>query len=249
MVGPHGQADLPYRVWRRHPGIQSELVQEIATALQATLLPEERARVQAVRTDKPEAQMLYWQARDFQNHPTLLLASLCEAERLYKQAVAIDPNFATAYARLAQTVGRIAFNYEPSDARYAAMFTYAQKALALQPDSGEVHIALGSYHYWKSHGYPRSLEELTLAQRALPKDTEVLRAIGYVQRRQGRWAAARANCMMLAGLMSRWMRSAAPAAMSAWVTWRATSSAKSGDRCPRRRTRSARVSPSMNSIA
>ena len=173
--------------------IQSDIAREIAVSLRARLSPEEQAQVATVRTENTEAQELYWRARGFQTQPEILLDTLRQAEALFKQAIALDPNFAAAHARLAQTIGRIAFNYEPSASRYAEMLSYAQTALHLQPDLGEAHLALGSYHYWWSHDYPRSLDELTIAQRALPNDTEVLRAIGYVQRRQGRWDDARAS--------------------------------------------------------
>ncbi len=173
--------------------IQSDLAQKIATALRATLSPEEKERVETRATGNADAYALYLQGREFQNRPGVVLDNFRNAAEFYQKAIALDDQFAVAYARLSQVIGRIAFNYEPSDERYAQVLTAARKALELQPDLGEGHLALGSYYYWKDRDYPKALGELTLAARALPNDQEVVRAIGYVQRRQGSWQEARAS--------------------------------------------------------
>ncbi len=170
--------------------LQSEIAQKIAAALQATLSPEEKARVETKLTGNPDAYVLFLRGREFQNR-LITLDSLRVAEGLYRQALALDPNFAVAYARLSQTLGRIAFNYEPSDEHYADVLANARRALALQPDLGEGHLALGCYFYWYKRAYDQSLAELAIAARALPNDAEILRIMGYVQRRQGRMDAAR----------------------------------------------------------
>lgn len=172
--------------------IQSEVAQNIAAALRATLSPEEKARVEIKPTDNPEAYALFLRGRDFQTRP-ITLDNLRVAENLYQQAIALDSRYALAYARLSQTIGRLAFNYEPSNEHYADALANAHRALSLQPDLAEGHLALGCYFYWYKRDYPQALAELDIAARALPNDAEVLRLIGYVQRRQGRMDDARAN--------------------------------------------------------
>ena len=99
--------------------LQSELAQEIATTLRATLSPAERARVEVKPTSNAEAYVLFLRAREYENEPDFLLASLQKAEDLFAQAIALDPNFALAYARMSRTCSQIAFNYEPTAERRA----------------------------------------------------------------------------------------------------------------------------------
>ena len=51
-------------------------------------------------------------------------------------------------------------------------------------------MALGYYHYWGHLDYERALQEFEAARRLQPSNSDVLGAIGYVERRRGRWDAA-----------------------------------------------------------
>ena len=62
-----------------------------------------------------------------------------------------------------------------------------QSLRRLRPDSGETHLALAKHLYLGYLDYDRARQELTVAQRMLPNDTDVLSAAGYIDRRQGRW--------------------------------------------------------------
>ncbi len=64
------------------------------------------------------------------------------------------------------------------------------RALELAPEAAEAHLALGYYHYWCHREYERALEAFAIAEKGLPNDAELLEAIAYVRRRQGRWGAA-----------------------------------------------------------
>src|SRR5205814_6218879 len=91
--------------------LQGELASEIATALRATLSPEEKARVETKPTSNADAYVLYLQARGPQNRPSALLQDTQLAEQLYKRPIALDPKFALAHAQLSHT---LAETYHPS---------------------------------------------------------------------------------------------------------------------------------------
>src|SRR5205814_10541097 len=91
--------------------LQGELASEIATALRATLSPEEKARVETKPTSNADAYVLYLQARGPQNRPSALLQDRQLAEQLYKRAIPLDPEFALAHAQLSHT---LAETYHPS---------------------------------------------------------------------------------------------------------------------------------------
>src|SRR4029077_9784788 len=84
-------------------GLQGELAGEIADALRVRLSPEEKARVETKPTQNADAYVFYLRANQIERNPDTLLEDYKTAEQLYMQAIAVDPNFALAHARLAST--------------------------------------------------------------------------------------------------------------------------------------------------
>ena len=82
--------------------LQGELAAEIATALAAKLSPEEKAQVEAKLTNNPDAYVVYLRGREFQMRPEVSRDNYVAAEQCYRHAVALDPRFALAHARLAE---------------------------------------------------------------------------------------------------------------------------------------------------
>ena len=81
-------------------GLQGELATQIAATLKAKLAPEEKARLEVKPTDNPEAYALYLKALGRERAVTESFEDLTAAEQLYAQAIALDPKFALAHARL-----------------------------------------------------------------------------------------------------------------------------------------------------
>lgn len=125
--------------------LQGELAKEIATALRATLSPEEKERVEKKPTSNADAYALYLRARQYELAPDTLLQNYQMAEQLYEKAIALDPAFALAYARLAITRAAIFHYYEPLPTWKAQVLTDAEEALRLEPKLAEAHAALGLY--------------------------------------------------------------------------------------------------------
>src|SRR5207253_7407077 len=123
--------------------LQGELASEIATALRATLSPEEKARVETKPTSNADAYVLYLQGREYQTRPDNLLQDFRSAINLYDQAIKLDPKFALAHARLSATASNIYHFYEPTEAWKQKAHAEALESLRLQPNLGEGHLALG----------------------------------------------------------------------------------------------------------
>jgi TolB-like protein/Flp pilus assembly protein TadD len=168
-------------------GLQGELASQIATELRATLSPEEKGRVETKPTENPDAYVLYLKARPYEANPDRLFEDLTLAERLYTEALQHDPSFALAHARLSATLARIYHWFDPTGDRKTRMKASADKALALKPDLGEGHLALGLYYYWAESNYEKALEEFRLAAAALPNDGEIGYFSAAIRRRQGKW--------------------------------------------------------------
>jgi tetratricopeptide (TPR) repeat protein len=147
----------------------------------------ERAALAAVGTRNPEAFDLYLRGMDYLGR-TNQEADLRNAARFFEQAVKADPSFAQAHARLSRVHAQIYWHhYDRTDARLRLAKQAADAAKALAPDLPETRIALGFYHYWGELDYAGAIREFEAARRQQPSNSELLQAIGYVERRQGRW--------------------------------------------------------------
>jgi TolB-like protein/Tfp pilus assembly protein PilF len=171
-------------------GLQGELASEIADALRATLSTDEQARVTAKLTQNPDAYVFYLRANQISRNPDMVLEDYKTAEQLYMQAVALDPDFALAHARLASVCAEVFHYYEPTEDWKTKARTEAQIALRLQPNLAEAHFALGQCIYWMDQDYGRALEQFDLAARLAPSNGDIARLIAAIKRRQGRWEQA-----------------------------------------------------------
>ena len=112
---------------------QSEEAAAIAAALKATLTAGEKASINALPTQNLEAWENYQLGR--QRLAKRTSTGFTEAERYFRKAIELDPNFALAYCGLADT---LALRVDYSDAPRAATLERAQAAVdaALKLDPG-----------------------------------------------------------------------------------------------------------------
>jgi TolB-like protein/Tfp pilus assembly protein PilF len=172
--------------------IQTDLAQKIATELRAQLSPNEKAQMERKPTENGEAYLAFVQAHNlscaFED-----LEKLRQSEQLYARAIELDPNFALAIARYSQLESWIVHTFERTPERRAKARTLAERALQLQPELPEAHLARGLSYYYGDNNYDAALKEFEIARSGLPNESEVYLSIGAIQRRQGKWAESTAN--------------------------------------------------------
>src|SRR5438874_144725 len=171
-------------------GVEGEVAKSIAESLQATLSPQEKARVETKPTTNADAYVLYLRARDYQTRPDNLLQDFRSAIHLYDQAIKLDPKFALAHARLSATASFVYHFYEPTETWKQKADAEALESLRLQPNLGEAHLALGLYHYYVEGDYDAALRQFGVAAEALPNDGDVGLYTAAVLRRSGHWTQA-----------------------------------------------------------
>jgi len=179
--------------------IQSDLAQKIAEALQAKLSPGEQSQMTRKPTENGEAYLAFVQAHNL-SCEVEDVGKLKQSEQLYARAVELDPNFAVALARYSQLESWFLHDVDRTPERRQKARNLAERALQLQPDLPEAHLALGFSYYYGDNNYDAALKEFQIAQRGLPNDSEVYLAIGAIQRRQGKWAESTANMEKAASL-------------------------------------------------
>jgi TolB-like protein/class 3 adenylate cyclase/Tfp pilus assembly protein PilF len=114
--------------------IQDEVIGKIVAALSLKLTPEEKKQVARHGTENLQAYDLYMRGR--QQESFFTRDSNIEAQRYYEQAVALDPNYAEAWAHLGQIHtlnGQFGWveDIEAADARAKQL---AEKSIELDPE-------------------------------------------------------------------------------------------------------------------
>src|SRR5438034_8883962 len=179
--------------------IQSDLAHEIANALQAKLSDTEKALMERKPTENGEAYLAFVQAHNLQN-AVEDLGKLKQSEQLYARAVELDPKFALAIARYSQLESWIVHTFERTTERRQKARALAQRALQLQPDLPEAHLAMGFSLYYGDNDFEAALKEFEIAQRDLPNEAEGYFALGAIQRRLGKWPESTASLEKAASL-------------------------------------------------
>ena len=171
--------------------LQADIASQIARALDVTLVAHERRALTSRPTDDIDAYQAYLQGMEQLHKPGFSRESFDLGVQMFERATALDPAFALAWSRLASIHARIYHHgFDRSEERQAKAREVADRALALQPDLAEAHLALAHYYYWCEHDYARALASLHDAGRFNPNLNEVRQTTAFVKRRQGDLEAA-----------------------------------------------------------
>jgi TolB-like protein/Tfp pilus assembly protein PilF len=176
-------------------GVEGEVAQKVADALQAKLTPKETAQLATAMSSDAAANDLFLRAEYFANQgntdydPT----SFRRAIPIYRQALAKDPGFPLARARLSfAESGAVWFGSGAGDIRrlIADAQAQAEQALAQQPRLVAAQVAIGYSAYWGRGDFAKALQAFDAALALRPNDADALSGKGFVLRRQGDFAAA-----------------------------------------------------------
>ena len=150
--------------------VESEIAKTIADTLQAKLSGSEKTAMSKKPTANPEAYELYLQGRFFWNKRTA--ADLRKSIDCFDQAIAKDPNYALAYAGLAQAWSVLsAYNgASPADS-YPKTEVFSRKALAIDDSSAEALVALASFKARYQFDFAGALKDYEQAIQLNPNDS------------------------------------------------------------------------------
>jgi serine/threonine-protein kinase len=129
---------------------QREIAAEIIDNLKPELSGSDRASLGKHYTRSNEAYQWYLKGRHHYARRTK--SAIERAIECYRQAIALDPQFALAYVGIADAYISIpAFSYLPSNETYPFAIAAARQALAIDPSLGVAHAALAvslATHDW-----------------------------------------------------------------------------------------------------
>jgi len=211
--------------------LQGELATEIAAGVGATLSPQEKARVEAKPTNNPAAYDAYLRGRAVEAGSLFDKSNVERAIQSYQEAVKLDPSFVPAWVRLSfMHSNSYWIGHDPSPARLAAAKDAADRALALDPNLPETHLALGYYRYYGQHDFAGALAEFQQAEQGLPNNFDVIRGIALIQRRLGHWDEAIAELRRAVELDPRNIDASSALALTCRAVRRFTEALASVDR-------------------
>jgi serine/threonine-protein kinase len=174
--------------------VQSDIAKQVVEELGFALGKPEQQSLEVMPTENMEAYDFYLRGNDFAYRGRDTQKDLNPAIEMYKKAVILDPNFFQAYAMLSKTHSLYYwYHFDRSEDRVAEAKQAAERALKLNPDAAETHMALGYYFYHCKLDYEKALKHFGLALQKQPKNAMILEGVGYVERRQGKLNEAIAN--------------------------------------------------------
>jgi tetratricopeptide (TPR) repeat protein len=118
------------------------------------------------------------------------VVALQRAVTLYERAIALDSNFAPAWAKLAAAQSTLYFSGTTSLERAESARRSAERARSLAPDRPESYWAQGLYYENVLADNRRALSEFTAGLQKAPSNVPLLTASALAEQTLGRWDAS-----------------------------------------------------------
>lgn len=164
--------------------VQSDIARTIADALQTQLSPSDEALLNAVPTDNTEALNRYLLGRQLLKRSSF--ESLEQAGRYFREATELDPEYAEAWAAIADNYGNMFMTGQIGEREYIAGAEPAiTRALSLDDSLAEAHAQLAALH-WHSGDHDAAQVAFKKALDLSPNDSRSLLEFGRYLRMIGR---------------------------------------------------------------
>jgi TolB-like protein/DNA-binding winged helix-turn-helix (wHTH) protein/Flp pilus assembly protein TadD len=170
--------------------VQGEIATRVAQALDVALSAGEKRRLEATSTHNLAAYEAYLRGEEAAQSLTRIDSpSLRRAVGHYEQAVALDPRFMEAWARLSHAWSQL-YGSAPTPAEAERALFAAERALAIGPERPEGHHALGYYYLLIANDSARALLEMEQARRLSPANADYATSVGHTRQNLGQWEAS-----------------------------------------------------------
>src|SRR5438094_6243873 len=174
--------------------VQEEIAKAVAEQMKVKLLGE-KTRSDAVPSNQnPAAHNAVLQSDFYFQQQTA--ESIQKAISFSQEAVRLDPNYALAYAKLAQAWRQYgaSFTTDNTEKAYEEARVAAEKAASLAPDLVEVRKAIGWIAMTPALDFKAAEREFRRALELAPGDAGAKNALSYSLMAQGRVAEAEQTC-------------------------------------------------------
>jgi TolB-like protein/Tfp pilus assembly protein PilF len=168
--------------------IQTEITRQIVTAVKGELSETEQQSMGTVPTGNLAAYEAFLHARAATNRADYSKDKYEEAQPWAEKAVQLDPEFAEAWAILAEIHGQAVWQgYDITAERRSAARDALAKATQLNPGSAAVKASQAEYLYRIENNYLAALAMFRQAHASAPGDARILLLLAITMRRNGLW--------------------------------------------------------------
>jgi serine/threonine protein kinase/Tfp pilus assembly protein PilF len=164
--------------------VQDEIARKIAEALRITLSPQEQAAIAAKPTSNLQAYDLYLRGKSYARR--LTQQDMEFAHQMFESAVSLDANFALAYAGIANVCAQHHYRHGSDSGWIERAREAAEKAVSLQPQLPEAHVARG-WVFYANRQYTEAVSEARLALSQKPDCEGVYYMLGRALFSAGRY--------------------------------------------------------------
>ncbi len=200
----HLWAETYTRSWDDIFKIEGDIAGAIAQQLKVKLTGTEEKAVADQPTRSAAAYEAYRRGLALESAQPAAEAPYIQAALEYEKAVAADPKFVLAWARLGMARSFLNSYLVDTKVSSPAMAKAAvDEAMRLGPERGESWSALGSYRYRVLRDYRGALQAFEEARRHLPNDSVALLLSAFLERRLGQWDKALEDCRQVISLDPR----------------------------------------------
>jgi serine/threonine protein kinase/tetratricopeptide (TPR) repeat protein len=169
--------------------VQGDIASRVAQALGVALAEARKKQFGERLTQNPDAYDAYMKAQELFQTETVSPQMHQRVLQLYERAVALDPDFALAWAALGTEASYAYYDTTTPDLAERALDA-SEKAVALAASRPEPYYALGTYYRLVRRDPQRALEECTKGLRLDPGNSDLIRGIAQAERMLGRWDEA-----------------------------------------------------------
>ncbi|HET9533199.1 MAG TPA: tetratricopeptide repeat protein, partial [Blastocatellia bacterium] len=163
--------------------VQGRIARRASERLHIELNPEQKQLLSKQHTRSAEAYQLYLKGRYHWNRSTE--ADLRKAIDLFNEAIVADPDYALAYAGLAETYSSLAANYVPPSHVIPIVKAYAQKAIALDDTLPDTHYARGLNEFLFEWDWPEAERDFKRTLELNPSHANALTSYAGLLRTKG----------------------------------------------------------------
>jgi TolB-like protein/Flp pilus assembly protein TadD len=169
--------------------LQREIAHDVSSKLKTKLSGADQQKLVKTYTTNPEAYRFYLQGRFYWNKREE--KDFRKAVEYYNQATAVDPDYALAYAGLADTYALLsAFGFMPATEGVPKAREFARKASSLDADLAEPHSTLGYLSLTYDYDFVASEREFRRAVELNPNYATVHQWYGEMLTNAGRFEEA-----------------------------------------------------------
>lgn len=156
--------------------VQSDIAEKVIEQLNITLLDSEQEAIKAKPTDNVNAYDFYLKGKEHYNSLNYSKKDFETAASFFEKAIKIEPDFALAHVYMGRCHSALFFQgHDRSEQRMTLARQAIDKALEINSELPEAHLAIAELSYHHKRDLDEALEQVDRAAETIPHEANKLR--------------------------------------------------------------------------